>query len=67
MSVIIPDCPCCKYFVDNKDISKPLTCKAFPNGIPEEYLWGKIDVKCISECCNGYKYETKSELATRLK
>lgn len=57
MSVIIPDCPCCKNCNDREDKSKPLTCKAFPDGIPSDYLWCKIDVKKIKECARGYKFE----------
>ncbi|MBQ8790561.1 MAG: glutamyl-tRNA amidotransferase [Ruminiclostridium sp.] len=57
MSVIIPDCPNCKHFYNNADISKALSCKAFPDGIPNENLWGEINVKEIPECANGYKYE----------
>lgn len=57
MPVIITDCPCCKNCFDRIDKTKPLCCKAFPNGIPKEYLWGEIDVKKIKECANGYKYE----------
>lgn len=57
MSVITSDCHCCKNCFERFDKSKPITCKAFPNGIPKEYLWGTIDVKVIEECNNGYKYE----------
>lgn len=31
-------------------------CKAFPDGIPYEYLWKK-DVTELEECNNGYKFE----------
>ena len=57
MPVIISDCPCCKNCDERVDKNKPLTCKAFPKGIPNEYLWCKVDVKKLTECNNGYKYE----------
>ena len=61
MPVIIADCPCCKHCFDRLDVSEPLKCKAFPNGIPKEYLWGAIDVTKLAECNNGYKYEDFSD------
>ena len=57
MSVIIADCPCCQNCYDRDDINEPLCCNAFPGGIPNDYLWGPIDVKSLKECNNGYKYE----------
>lgn len=57
MSVMIADCPCCKNCFDRSDITNPLCCNAFPEGIPKEYLWGDINVKNLEECKNGYKYE----------
>lgn len=57
MSVPISDCPCCKHCVGSKDISVPLTCGAFPDGIPFDYLFGKVDVKSLNECNNGIGYE----------
>ena len=56
-SIIIPDCPCCKHCDERADIDKPLCCAAFPKGIPKEYLFGPVQVRKISECNNGYKYE----------
>ena len=57
MPVIISDCPCCKNCYDRMDETKPLCCKAFPDGIPNEYLLCKVNVKKLAECNNGYKYE----------
>ena len=57
MPVITPDCPCCKNCFPSIDIDSPLKCKAFPTGIPKEYIWGPIDVKSLKECNNGIRYE----------
>lgn len=57
VSVIIADCPCCKNCIEQTDKNAPLICKAFPDGIPKEYIWGPVDVKKLRECNNGYKYE----------
>lgn len=61
MPVIIPDCTSCKNFIDHNDISG-YHCKAFPEGIPKEYFWGKIDVKKIQICANGFKFEEEGML-----
>ena len=53
-SIVIPDCPCCRYFFENEKDNK---CSAFPDGIPDNYFWGKIYVRDLKECNNGYKYE----------
>ncbi len=55
MPVIIPDCTSCKNFIDYNDASG-YRCNAFPEGIPEEYFWGKIDVKEIQTCANGFNF-----------
>lgn len=56
MSCIIPDCSSCINLYDEK-INDKFCCKAFPEGIPKEYFWGPVDVKDISECNDGYKFE----------
>lgn len=53
----LPDCPCCKHMQENRDSNTPLCCKAFPDGIPYEYLFGPVNVRGLAECANGYKYE----------
>ena len=35
------------------------TCDAYPDGIPEDYVEGTIDIEEIEECANGIKYENK--------
>ena len=53
----IPDCPCCVHCKDTGDIKAPLCCDAFPEGIPNDYLFGPVQVTLLKECNNGYKYE----------
>ncbi len=55
-SIVIPDCPCCKHFFEDTKDGK-FCCSAFPDGIPDEYMWGSTFVQELSECNNGYKYE----------
>lgn len=57
MSVIISDCPCCKNCFESSSVKEPLKCKAFPQGIPKEYIFGNVDVKTLKECNNGFGYE----------
>ena len=56
MSIIVSECTYCMHCGNEKETDK-LSCKAFPDGIPRDYLWGFIDVHEIDECNNGYKYE----------
>ena len=53
----VPDCPSCKHFTGHAFNDPPLRCGAFPKGIPNEYLFGPVQVRDIPECGNGYKYE----------
>ncbi len=56
MSVIIPDCTSCKHlYSEQKD--GMFYCDAFPEGIPKEYFWGKVQVRELSECSNNVKFE----------
>lgn len=57
MSVIIPDCTSCKHIDFKKKKNGQLCCTAFPDGIPKEYFWGKINVKELSECANNVCFE----------
>ena len=52
--IIISFCARCKHFGE----TEKRTCPAFPEGIPPEYVWGDVDVKTLSECANGVKYES---------
>ena len=46
----LPKCMLCSNFNEN---SEEMTCKAFPEGIPDEKLWADED-----DVCNGkYRYE----------
>lgn len=56
MPVVIPDCTSCKHLSDKKN-NGTFCCLAFPNGIPKEYFWGKVDVRKLSECANKIKFE----------
>lgn len=56
MSIIVSECTYCMHS-DKAEDPQDLTCKAFPEGIPNDYLWGFIDVHELEECNNGIKYE----------
>lgn len=49
MPVIIPKCSSCKNFKE-KNKNGHFCCTAFPDGIPDEYFWGPINVKEINTC-----------------
>jgi hypothetical protein len=53
-SVIVADCPCCKHIGDGI-YPDPITCKAYPNGIPRDVLLSYR--QNVKECANGYGYE----------
>jgi hypothetical protein len=40
---IFPQCLGCKHFHSNTDLGEPLTCDAFPGGIPDAILLNKHD------------------------
>lgn len=64
-SVPIPDCPCCKHFRGHAKLDQPLRCGAFPDGIPNEYLFGSVFVRELPKCGNGYHYEEIEALSER--
>ncbi|MCD8007358.1 MAG: hypothetical protein LUF68_00160 [Clostridiales bacterium] len=41
MMVQFPQCLDCENFIQNNP-GKEFTCKAFPNGIPDDIFWNKI-------------------------
>ena len=45
----LPKCMLCSTFNEN---SEEMTCKAFPDGIPEDVLWEPVE----KECNNGMKF-----------
>ena len=51
--IIVSTCVDCSFAYLEDGVVK---CKAFPNGIPKEYLTIKIDPKDLEECNNGYKF-----------
>lgn len=51
-----PICATCKHFNKRKPKEKA-TCRAFPDGIPEDILSGKISHLEHIEGDRGYKYE----------
>ena len=60
ISVEWPCTSCMHYYKELKD-GWDVACKAFPEGIPDEWL--KVDVTVLSECANGYKYKLIKEIA----
>ena len=52
MQVIQPICLECKHY-DEFSILK-MTCKAFPNGIPDKYKLSESEHRSL---INGYKFE----------
>lgn len=60
MPVIIPDCTSCKNLYSEKKDEK-FCCAAFPNGIPNDYFWGKINVRDLVECSNNAKFEESTD------
>lgn len=55
MSCKFPLCIDCKnYLFTNKESNNHI-CKAFPNGIPDELFWNKVDDQL--ECALNIKFE----------
>lgn len=48
----LPKCIFCKYLIEDNDESE-MRCKAFPEGIPKEFIGKDED----EECNNGIKFE----------
>lgn len=55
--VVIIRCGHCKNFIEYNDEKEKVICKAFKNGIPDEYL--KREENDKRECNNGLHYEHK--------
>lgn len=58
--VIFSQCMECKNFIEKKDGGE-FCCKAFPDGIPEDVFWNKIDHKNNIDGDKGYKFESLYE------
>ena len=54
--VRFPRCIDCKKFIELNEEGK-YTCKAFPDGIPDDVFWGKIDHTENIDGDNGIKFE----------
>lgn len=54
------DCTFCKNILPNKDGWR-CCCKAFPDGIPHDILFNRVDKLELKECANGYKYDPDPE------
>lgn len=65
MPTIIPECTSCKNFFSKESIT--LCCNAFPNGIPSDFFWGKVNVRTLKECNNNYKFENSNEWQNTLE
>lgn len=56
MSCVISTCAGCKHITIDKN-GEYGACAAFPEGIPDDYYWGRIDVLKIEKCNNNVGYE----------
>lgn len=52
----VPICPSCKNFYEKQENVKELCCKAFPDGIPYDHIYGTKALGA-KECQNGYGFE----------
>lgn len=57
--VRFPQCPECVHFQYTDD--KRYVCAAYPEGIPEDVLWGKISHKEHIEGDHGYIFKQIEE------
>lgn len=58
--VIFSQCLDCKNFIGKKD-NNTFHCKAYPDEIPEDVFWNKINHEKNIEGDNGYKFESLNE------
>lgn len=56
--LIFSRCLDCQHF-KGKDEEERFICEAFPNGIPEDVFWNKIDHTENTEGDNGIKYQER--------
>jgi len=54
------DCDKCVNYTGLDPETKQMTCKAFPKGIPLEYVFHEINVREIEACKNEFKFEDKN-------
>lgn len=59
--VQFPQCMDCKNYI-GKNENEKLCCRAFPDGIPDDIFWNKIDHKENINGDRGIKFEKISEI-----
>lgn len=57
-------CSYCKNLLPLKN-GWEICCNAFPDGVPSDYCFERIDVTKLKECANGYKFEPDIEKQRR--
>ena len=59
MTQIMANCPLCIHIDSSVKYPDTCKCKAFPEGIPDDYLWEEngVKVKEIKECNNGFGFK----------
>ena len=56
-----PICIDCKHFLNNKKDEWGLRCKAFPDGIPDEIIFGDFDHHKPHKDDNSIQFEPKEK------
>lgn len=54
-------CDLCIHILPNKDGWIPC-CKAYPDGLPKDYLYERVEVAKLKECAPGFHFEPNVEL-----
>ncbi len=49
----IPMCELCEHFLGYEE---KMSCKAYPKGIPEEYIWSSEEETKNRVCSENYRY-----------
>ncbi len=57
-------CNFCKNILPNKDGWIPC-CKAYPDGLPDDFCYERIEVSELDECAPGFHFEPNVELQRR--
>ena len=53
-------CDFCIHSLPNKDGWKSC-CEAYPDGLPKDYLFERVDVSQLAECAPGFHFEPDIE------
>lgn len=56
-----PDCLSCKHFNEPDEEAEAVTCKAFPQGIPEDIYWEGEPHRAPRNGDNGIVFEQDTE------